>query len=75
MMKLKPKIQKAVDEEDDEALHGYAGTDGFWYDLTEGGYFTPKDVLADKKDLKRVNEALKVMKELEAVYNKVRTDY
>lgn len=38
-------------------------TSDFWYDLTAGGYIKPKDLLEDDEDIKRVEEAIKVLKE------------
>ena len=37
-------------------------SDGFWYDLTNGGYINPADLLADKKQLKEVLEAIALLK-------------
>ena len=76
MMKLKPKVQKAIDEEDFDAMSGFGGgSDGFWYDLTSGGYFEPKKVLADKKDIDRVKDALKVLLELEEIYTSLTPEF
>lgn len=36
-------------------------TDDFWYDLTDGGYIKPEDVLEYQQDIYNVNEALKVL--------------
>lgn len=69
-MKLKPKVQKAIDDEDYDKMSEFGGgSDGFWYDITSGGYFKPEKVLADKEDIKRVNDALKLLRELEDVYS------
>jgi hypothetical protein len=38
-------------------------TSEFWYDLTDGGYLDPDKMCADKKDAKRVKEAIKVIQE------------
>jgi hypothetical protein len=45
--------------------------DGFWYDLTLGGYFYPEDVLSDNKEIQQVKEALKLLQQLEDIYNGV----
>ena len=37
-------------------------TADFWYDLFEGGYIKPKEVLENKEDIKKVEEAIKVLK-------------
>jgi hypothetical protein len=36
-------------------------SDGFWYDLVDGGYINPDEVLADEEQLKRVKEAINVL--------------
>lgn len=36
-------------------------TSDFWYDLTDGGYIRPQDILCEPKQITRVNEALKVL--------------
>lgn len=38
-------------------------TDGFWYDLTDGGYLKPEEICADKKDVIRIKEALIVLED------------
>jgi len=38
-------------------------TDDFWYDLFEGSYINPRKVLANKDDVKRVEEAIKILLE------------
>ena len=40
-----------------------ASTGEFWYDLTDGGYINPEEILEDPQDVKRVNEAIKTIKE------------
>lgn len=40
-----------------------ASTDDFWYDLTDGGYLDPKDMLEDPKDIHKVKDALAVLEE------------
>ncbi len=36
-------------------------TDSFWYDLFEGGYIDPSDILPKGEDLEKVKEAIKVL--------------
>jgi hypothetical protein len=36
-------------------------TDDFWYDLTDGGYIHPKDILEDQKDIDKINNALSLI--------------
>lgn len=44
---------------------------GMWDDLTSGGYFKPEDVLEDKEQINEVKEAIKLLKQLEEVYDQV----
>lgn len=38
-----------------------ASTDDFYYDLFQGGYIRPKEILENEEDIKKVEEALKVI--------------
>lgn len=44
-----------------------AETSDFWYDLTYGGYLKPEEILDDPADVKRVNEAISILSELESL--------
>ena len=37
--------------------------DDFWYDLFEGGYIKPSDILEKKEDIEKVEKAIEVLKE------------
>ena len=41
----------------------------WWYDLTDGGYIKPSELLDDPKDVKRVEEAIKVVREFQEAYD------
>lgn len=41
------------------------GSDGFWYDITDGGYIKPGDVLEDLSQIKAVEDAINVLKQFE----------
>lgn len=41
------------------------GSDGFWYDITMGGYITPEDLLADEDQLKALKDAIKLVRDFE----------
>lgn len=56
-MKIKKSKIKDCDENCD-----------FLYDLTDGGYIDPMELLEDKKDAERVVEAAKVIQEFQDVY-------
>lgn len=34
---------------------------GFWYDIIDGGYIKPEELLADKEQLDRLKEALEIV--------------
>lgn len=38
-------------------------TGDFWYDLLDGGYLKPEDILENKEDVEKVKEAIKALKE------------
>ena len=40
-------------------------TSDFWYDLTDGGYIKPSELLENKEDIERVENAIKVIQEFE----------
>lgn len=42
-----------------------ASTMEFWYDLTDGGYLKPEEMLENPEDVKRVKDAIEVIKEFE----------
>ena len=54
-----------------ENLEDMGSSDGFWYDLTKGGYFEPEDVILDEKQLQQVKNAIKLLQKLEDVYDEI----
>lgn len=46
------------------------GSDGFWYDLTSGGYFDPEEVMADPEQLAEMRKAIELVEQLEEIYNR-----
>lgn len=40
-------------------------SDGFWYDITWGGYIKPEELLEDPTQLKQLQEAIKLVKSFE----------
>lgn len=40
-------------------------TSDFWYDLTDGGYLEPEQLLEDKRDIRDVNHAIEVIKDFQ----------
>ncbi len=45
-------------------------SDGFWYDLTRGGYINPAEVLVDTKDIADVESAIRVLEDFESSLEK-----
>lgn len=41
-------------------------SDGFWYDLSSGGYIKPEECLEDEKDIAAVNMAIMVLEKFES---------
>jgi len=76
-MELHTEAKKALAlPEDDPNKYNLGGSsDGFWYDLTLGGKFSPADVLERPADIQRVNEAVKTLKELERIYTQLTPEY
>ena len=40
-------------------------TSDFWYDITDGGYLNPDEMLENPEDAKRVKDAIAVLEEFE----------
>jgi len=40
-------------------------TDNFWYDLADGGYIKPEEMLESKEDAEAVNNAVKVIRDFQ----------
>lgn len=46
-------------------------SDEFWYDLTDGGYIKPAEVLIDQDQAKKLQEAIDLVRSFEhAIYEK-----
>ncbi len=70
--KLTKAAQEAIDNEEPLSL---GSSDGFWYDLTQGGYFKPKDIIVDKVQLAAIKVATELLMELEELYDSVREEF
>lgn len=46
----------------------------FWYDLTEGGYIKPEELLEDKDQIQKLNEAIEIVKSFENAINSLSED-
>lgn len=45
-------------------------SDGFWYDITDGGYVRPDQVLSDPGQLKKLNDAIEIVESFEKALEK-----
>jgi len=45
-------------------------SDGFWYDLIDGGYIKPEEVLEDVEQLKKLNDAIGIVSSFEEALHK-----
>jgi hypothetical protein len=36
-------------------------TDDFWYDLTDGGYIKPENILLDDEDIEKIKNAIHLL--------------
>lgn len=43
----------------------------FWYDLTDGGYINPEEILVNKSDVDKVKNAIAVLKDFENSCNEM----
>jgi len=41
------------------------GSDGFWYDITDGGYIRPEELLKNEEQIKKINEAIDIVMSFE----------
>ena len=66
------EVAKKQLAEDGETEHAFGGSDGFWYDITDGGYFKPEEALADPEQIEKVKDAVALLKDLEdSVYSEI----
>lgn len=49
-----------------EGAEPQTSNDGFWYDLTDGGYIKPEEVLADGEQLEKLRAAIDIVQSFEA---------
>ncbi len=58
-------------ELNEETQGYYGGSDGFWYDITDGGYFRIKDVIDDSKQINEIQNAIDLLRDLESLYEQL----
>lgn len=46
-------------------VQSQGSSDGFWYDLTSGGYISPEKILDDKTQLEQLNKAIDIVNSFE----------
>ena len=59
---------KSMTEEKLNELISTIDNEGFWYSLTDGGWIKPEDVLDNEKDIKRVKEAVAILRRFEDLF-------
>ncbi len=59
------EIKKSINK--DDVWYSW-DNQGFWYAVTDGGYYKPKEVLKKKEDVKKVEDAIKIVKEYENLF-------
>ena len=40
-------------------------TQDFWYDLTDGGYLKPEEILVNQEDIDKVNKSIEILMEFQ----------
>lgn len=53
-----------------KAAEKQGSSDGFWYDITSGGYIMPEEVLEDKDQIAQVTQAVDLLLSFEAALQK-----
>ena len=48
-----------------EGAEATNGSDGFWYELTVGGYIKPENFLSDSEQLSQLRDAIKLVRSFE----------
>ena len=71
-IKLTDEVKTAIANE--QTLH-FGSSDGFWFDITKGGYFEPSDVMKDPAQIKKMQEAIELVQELEKIYDSVVAEF
>lgn len=59
------EVKKALEEGEDLGFAEFGCSDGFWYALTQGGYFAPEKALSDPEQVAAVKAAQKLLQDLE----------
>ena len=54
-----------MDWEFKKGIEPQGSSNGFWYDITDGGYIRIEDMLADKEQLKKAQDAIEIVYSLE----------
>lgn len=60
------KIKKLTEEEKEE-IASIIDNEGFWYALSDGGYLKPEEVLDDENDIRKVEEAIEIIREFQRI--------
>ena len=58
-------MSQAIEWKFKDGAKPQGSSDGFWYDLTDGGYLKPEKVLDDPAQLQAVREAVALLRSFE----------
>lgn len=60
-----------LDNVEIEEIESILNNEGFWYALRDGGYLKPEDILQNKEDIDKVQNALEILVEFEDSLNNI----
>lgn len=49
-------------------------TEEFWYDITDGGYLKPEEILSDQNQIKKLREAIDLVRDFERLIDSLSED-
>lgn len=49
-------------------------TEEFWYDITDGGYLKPEEILSDQNQIKKLREAINLVRDFERLIDSLSED-
>ncbi len=58
-------MNQNIDWKFKEGAEPQGGSDGFWYDITKGGYINPVALLSDASQLEKLMEAIDIVESFE----------
>ena len=72
LSKKAKEMKKKIEDGEEIENSPFGGSDGFWYDITDGGYFKINEIIEDFELQQRIKGAVDLLKSLEdEVYSKI----